>query len=312
MYKQVYDLIVFGGVCCDIVMSGVSRLPNPGEEIWAESMKFTVGGSFNVAAAAVRLGMKTALPCVIGNDILSDFVLTTAEQEGIDTGLFLQKKESWEQLSVVLNLGSDRAFVSYAADSLEKEQELYLEDISKKIKARIAVFGMSKNPIYRTIMQRLSKEGTIIVLDCSWNEEILKSEELREQIKCCDYFVPNLVEAQCITGKTEPKEAARELAGLTEHVIIKLGVEGAVHVTGNHIKWHPAADFGKVIDTTGAGDNFVAGMCYGLRNKESVDRCILYGLLCGSKSVLAEGGFTASMYESELQEILREQLEAIS
>lgn len=314
MQKQTYDLIVFGGVCCDIVMSGVQRLPNPGEEIWAKSMKLTVGGSFNVAAAAARLGMKTALPCVIGNDMLSEFILTTAEQEGIDTRLFQQKQEPCEQLSVVLNFGSDRAFVSYSANAAEKELEALINVIPDLVKAKTAVFGMSDKPLYQKIMQKMAKEGTAIVLDCSWNEEILKSNELKEQIRCCDYFLPNLVEAQCITGKSEPEEAARELARLAKHVVVKLGAEGAVYVHGDTVKWYPAVDFGKVIDTTGAGDNFAAGMCYGLINSESVDKCILYGLLCGSKSVLAEGGFTASMYESELKEISKAQqrLEAIS
>lgn len=307
MQNQTCDLIVFGGVCCDIVMSGIQKLPAPGEEIWAKSMKFTVGGAFNVAAAAVRLGLKTVLPCVIGTDLLSEFILTTAEQEGIDTRLFLKKPEPCEQLSVVLNFGSDRAFASYAASSAEKEMEGYIGKIAEKIEARTAVFGMSKKPIYRKAMEELAKKGTTILLDCSWDEEILKSEELKEQIRCCDYFLPNLAEAQCITGKTDPEEAARELAHLADRVVIKLGAEGVVYARGNDIKWHSAMNFGKVIDTTGAGDNFAAGMCYGMVNSESVDKCIFYGLLCGSKSVLAEGGFTASMYESELKQVSKEQ-----
>lgn len=314
MQKQIYDLIVFGGVCCDIVMSGIKRLPNPGEEIWAESMKFTAGGAFNVAAAAARLGLKTAMPCVIGTDMLSDFILTTAQQEGIDTRLFLRKQEPREQLSVVLNFGSDRALVSYAAEQAEREMELYLETLTQNIKAKTAVFGMSKKPLHRKLMQRMAEEGTSVILDCSWDEEVLKSEELKEQIRQCDYFLPNLVEAQCITGKSEPEDAARELARFADRVVVKLGAEGAVYAHEDSVKWYSAVDFGKVIDTTGAGDNFAAGMCYGVVNRESVDQCILYGLLCGSKSVLAEGGFTASMYESELKQITREhqKLEAIS
>lgn len=314
MQKQAYDLIVFGGVCCDIVMSGIKRLPNPGEEIWAESMKFTVGGAFNVAAAGARLGLKTAIPCVVGTDILSNFILTTAEQEGIDTGLFIQKQGPCEQLSVVLNFGSDRAFVSYAAESVEKEMEVHLETVTNNRKTKTAVFGMSKNPFYSRLMHRMAKDGTAVLLDCSWDEEILRSEELKEQIRQCNYFLPNLAEARYITGKTDPEEAARDLAALADRVVVKLGAEGAVYAHGDSVKWYPAVDFGKVIDTTGAGDNFAAGMCYGVVNHESVDQCIQYGLFCGSKSVLAEGGFTASMYESELKQMMRIQrgMKAIS
>lgn len=313
MLKE-YDLIVFGGVCCDIVMSGIRRLPNPGEEIWADSMKMTVGGSFNVAAAAARLNLRTGLPCILGSDMLSEFIKGTAEREGIDTSLFILTEDAYEQLSVVLNFGDDRAFVSYAADGKQKELDEYVEAIAKNLKVDTAVFGMSRNKKTQNAMRDLSAKGTKIVLDCCWDEDILRSEELKEQIKCCDYFLPNLSEARCITGMTEPKEAAVELAKLAANVIVKLGPDGAVYACGNKTKEYPAFDLGRVIDTTGAGDNFAAGFCYGLVKGESIDKCIIYGQICGSKSVIAVGGFTASLYESELDALSREQwlLEEIS
>lgn len=314
MKKQTYDLIVFGGVCCDIVMSGINRLPKPGEEIWAESMKITVGGTFNVAAAAARLNLKTGLPCLIGNDMLSKFILTTAEQEAIDTSLFLQTQEDYEQLSVVLNFGTDRAFVSYSADSRQKDLEHHILEIAENNPSKTVVFGMSTNPLYHQAMRKMKEQGSKIVLDCSWDEEVLRSDALKEQIRCCDYFMPNLAEAQCITGHQDADEAAKILSGITKNVIIKLGADGAVYACNGVIKRYSAIDLGRVIDTTGAGDNFAAGFCYGLVRGETVDKCILYGQLCGSKSVIAVGGFTASLYESELYSLFKESwvLEEIS
>ncbi len=313
MLKE-YDLIVFGGVCCDIVMSGIRRLPEPGEEIWADSMKLTVGGSFNVAAAAARLNLRTGLPCVLGSDMLSEFIKGTAEREGIDTSLFMLTEEAYEQLSVVLNFGSDRAFVSYAADGKQKELDEHIAAIAKNLKVDTAVFGMSKSRSCHNAMRELAAKGTKIVLDCCWDEEILRSEELKEQIKCCDYFLPNLDEARCITGLADPEMAAAELAKSASNVIVKLGPDGAVYMGGGIMKKYPAFDLGRVIDTTGAGDNFAAGFCYGLVKGEPIDKCIIYGQICGSKSVIAVGGFTASLYESELDALSREQwlLEEIS
>lgn len=309
-----YDLIVFGGVCCDIIMSGIRKLPNPGEEVWADSMKITVGGSFNVAAAAARLNLRTGLPCVLGSDMLSEFIKGTAQREGIDTSLFMLTEDEYEQLSVVLNFGSDRAFVSYAADGRQKELDEHIAAIVKNLTVDTAVFGMSKSRSTQDAMRELAEKRTKIVLDCCWNEEILRSEELKEQIRCCDYFLPNLSEAQCITGLMDPEEAALELAKLAANVIVKLGPDGAVYACQGKTKRYAAFDLGRVIDTTGAGDNFVAGFCYGLVKGEPVDKCIIYGQICGSKSVIAMGGFTASLYESELDALSREQwlLEEIS
>lgn len=306
MTEKNYDLIVFGGICCDIIMSGIKELPNPGEEIWANNMKMTVGGIFNVAAAAARLNLKTAIPCIIGQDILSTFIEKTAGEEGIETSLFLTEEGDYEQLSVVLNFGRDRSFISYAANHKMEALEIHMQSIADSIQTKTAVFGMTGSKIQYELMKKLKKAGSKILLDCSWDAEFLTSSMLLEQISMSDYFLPNLMEAQKITGQLDAKEAAMVLVQYTDNVIIKLGSQGVLFANKDQIKTYPAIDLGKALDTTGAGDNFIAGFCYGLVKDESIENCITFGQCCASKSVLTLGGFTSSLHESELSLILDE------
>lgn len=302
--REKFDLVVFGGICCDLIFSGVERLPNPGEEIWAEQMKVTVGGAFNVAAAATRLNMKTGIPCIYGTDVFSNFIHNAAMEEGMDTRLFLRSAQPYMQASVVLNFGSDRAFVSYAENEKAHELEQYIEEIADQVPMKAAVFGMTDKENYLELMKKLRRKGTKVILDCSWDEKMLGSDFLREQIMNSDYFLPNLAEARLITGEQEPEAAIRKLQDYTKTAVIKLGKEGVISTDGQNIVRYEAVDLGKVVDTTGAGDNFVAGFTYGVINGKSLEECILYGQLCGSKSTVAVGGFTASLYESELQDLV--------
>jgi len=55
------DVFVWGTVFLDIIFTGLDRLPDGGEEIWADGMGSCPGGIANLAVAARRLGLRTSL-----------------------------------------------------------------------------------------------------------------------------------------------------------------------------------------------------------------------------------------------------------
>jgi sugar/nucleoside kinase (ribokinase family) len=72
-------------------------------------------------------------------------------------------------------------------------------------------------------------------------------------------LLPNAEEARLLTGCTDPAEAARALAARHPVVVVSLGADGALWAAGDvllHRPAHPA----DVVDTTGAGDAFAAGL----------------------------------------------------
>ena len=77
-----------------------------------------------------------------------------------------------------------------------------------------------------------------------------------------DVFCPNLREAEAITGEAHPPRAADALldAGVNEVVAITLGEEGCYVKPAGGLGEHIARQEAPAVDTTGAGDAFVAGM----------------------------------------------------
>jgi sugar/nucleoside kinase (ribokinase family) len=72
-------------------------------------------------------------------------------------------------------------------------------------------------------------------------------------------LLPNEDEAWLLTGAPDAEDAARLLAARYPIVVVKLGAAGALWASGDvlvHRPAHPAT----VVDTTGAGDAFAAGL----------------------------------------------------
>jgi ribokinase len=83
-------------------------------------------------------------------------------------------------------------------------------------------------------------------------------------------LLPNADEARLLTGCTDAEEAARALAARHEIVAVSLGADGAFWASGEvlvHRPAHPTV----VVDTTGAGDAFAAGLLAAWLGDPSVD-----------------------------------------
>ena len=87
----------------------------------------------------------------------------------------------------------------------------------------------------------------------------------------------NLREARCIDPAFTPALAPEAFAGLnkaldTQRIVVKLGAEGAIFQQGSRIT-QARANKVNVVDTTGAGDSFLAAFCLaGLDNPEAALR----------------------------------------
>ncbi|HCD83594.1 MAG TPA: ribokinase, partial [Agrobacterium sp.] len=101
--------------------------------------------------------------------------------------------------------------------------------------------------------------------------------------------LPNLEEAEAITGHSDPKAAIRALSDAFPVVALKGGAQGA-WVSAQAGLHHAAAKSVPVIDTTGAGDAFNAGFIDAWLRREGEKQCLEAGVAAGSLAVQATGG----------------------
>ena len=82
-------------------------------------------------------------------------------------------------------------------------------------------------------------------------------------------------------------------------VLVTLGKEGVIAWHDGTVKHYPAASV-ECVDTTGAGDAFVAGLLYGLAAGQELVPVIALAQRCGALATTAKGAMTALPYHHEL------------
>ena len=96
--------------------------------------------------------------------------------------------------------------------------------------------------------------------------------------KYVDVVFANEEEARAFTGK-EAEEALIELGKLCEIAVVKMGKRGSAILYQGERTFVESMEVSHVIDTTGAGDFYAAGVMYGLLNDWNMERCAQAGSL---------------------------------
>jgi sugar/nucleoside kinase (ribokinase family) len=139
------------------------------------------------------------------------------------------------------------------------------------------------------LVARAKASGLSVSLDPSWDASLIYDKGLLRACAGVDVFLPNLEEAEAITGHSEPETAIRRLAEAFPMVALKGGAEGAWVSSAAGIQ-RKAAQKVPVVDTTGAGDAFNAGFLDTWLQGQNEQQCLEAGIAAGSLAVQAAGG----------------------
>src|SRR5690606_26645910 len=119
------DLARSGTVFFDIVLTGLASPPSSGTEVSAQGMGSCPGGVANMAVAASRLGLRTAVAAAFGEDVYGDFCWETlANQEMVDLSASRRIPNWHSPFTVSLAYRGDRSMVTHEHPSPNGECQL--------------------------------------------------------------------------------------------------------------------------------------------------------------------------------------------
>jgi sugar/nucleoside kinase (ribokinase family) len=296
-----YDVVIAGDVYCDLVFTGLPRLPVLGEELFSADFDMLAGGVFTTAVTLHRLGMSIGLFCHVGNDPFSRFTLEAMEEEGLDTALVQKFDRPMRTLTASMSFAEDRSFVSFADPRpLEPSPA---ETLAACRFRHLHVSWLGQLWDQPGLVEVARKQGASISLDCQCCPEVMARPDVSGKLGLVDIFMPNMVEALQITGAEDPEAALRKLAGWTRSAIVKLGSAGVI-ACREGTRYELAAMPVDVADTTGAGDAFAGGVMFGMLSGMSFEDAIRAGTICGGLSASARGGATRVPRRAELEELM--------
>lgn len=267
----------------------------PIERIYPHDHEAGPAGFPRSPAKHLRRYLVSAVPCLrpvallakLGTDTFSRAIGEKMQQSGVDLQFLEHSADAGPQVTVATVVGHDRAFLTRragtalpstleAAFAWEKARHLHIAEFAT----------LHEMP---ALISHAKDNGLSVSLDPSWDASLIYDKGLLRACAGVDVFLPNLEEAEAITGHADPEAALTALSGAFPVVALKGGAQGAwvSSPAGFH---YAAAKKVPVVDTTGAGDAFNAGFIDAWLRREEEKLCLEAGVAAGSLAVQAAGG----------------------
>jgi sugar/nucleoside kinase (ribokinase family) len=287
-----HDLVVLGDCNPDLVLTGDVE-PRFGQvEKVVDGGALRLGGSASiVAAGAARLGLRTVLVAVVGDDALGRAQREALERRDVDTTALVVDPERPTGVTVVLSRGEDRAMLT-ALGTIDRLSGELVDRALLTAARHVHVAAYFLQPRLREdlpdLLRAARQAGATTSLDTNWDPSGAWDGGLMEVLPLVDVFLPNLAEACAISGEHDADAAAAALARSVGTVAVKLGPAGAIARAGDESARAAALEI-EVVDTTGAGDSFDAGFLTGRLRGWPLQDCLRLACACGSLSNRAGG-----------------------
>lgn len=311
--SEVFDVITIGRVGVDVYPHQIGV----GLEDVTSFGKFLGGSATNVAVAAAKYGLKSAVITRTGNDPFGKFIHEELVRLGV-SDKFVSSVEGLPTPVVFCEIFPPDNFPLYfyrepkAPDLVINQNELDLDAISNAKIYWATVTGLSQEPS-RTAHQvawtaRNRKAHTILDLDYRpmfWSSPELASEQVAKALDKVTIAIGNKEECEVAVGETEPMRAADALLerGL-EIAVVKQGPKGVLAKTRSETVEVPPY-FVDVVNGLGAGDSFGGAFCYGLLQGWELERILKFANVAGAIVASRLECSTAMPTFEEVEDVLK-------
>jgi ribokinase len=253
-------VVVLGDVMVDVV-TRLSGPVAPGSDSPAE-ISFEGGGqAANTAAWLAVAGATVTLVARVGDDAAGRAAAEELSGLGVEARLACDPALPTGTVVVLVGKDGERTmFPDAGANGALAPEDLQgdlLEAGSHLHVAGYALLRDGSRAAALSAVERAGAAGMTVSVDPS--SAALLAGGVEQLGNGVALLLPNAPEAAALTGLDEPAAAARALAESFPEVVVTLGEEGALWTDGDRVL-RVGAELAEVVDTTGAGDAFAAGL----------------------------------------------------
>ncbi len=302
--ESTIDCVVCGSCVVDLLTRPVA-LDKPiggGVLYQTDPVVLTAGGiTCNSGITMARMGMRTAVLSYVGDDAWAPVVRDLLRREGLDDAALLTHPTAATSTTVVaIDPSGERSFFHCVGAPKLLDAHAVLGQLQLIARSRFFLIG------YYSLMPNLEGDlprvlaairaaGCRTAMDAAGSGGAMQPLDLI--LPHLDVYVPSRSEAEHQTGLTDPQAMIDLYRGCGAPGVlgVKLGGTRGVLLSDRpgqyvHVESCPAP--GPVLDTTGAGDSFYAGLLTGLIKGLSLHDAGRLGCAAGACCVTALGGCT--------------------
>jgi sugar/nucleoside kinase (ribokinase family) len=255
-------VVVVGDIATDVV-AVLSGEPAPGSDRAAAIRTRGGGAGANVAVHLGRLGVPVTLAGCVGDDAAATTLLAELDAAGVTcavrsvrggvTGTIVSLVEPGGQRSMLADRGANLELAPADVPALPPGAHLHLSGYTL-LDPRPRTAGLAA-------LAAAASAGATTSVDPASTGPLTAYgvDRWLADTAGVTLVLPNADEARLLTGCADAADAALALAGRHRAVAVTLGAEGALWCSGEHLVHRPAPPT-RVVDTTGAGDAFTAGL----------------------------------------------------
>ena len=281
---------VLGAHILDVLGLPVGAIPPGQGSVRLSEIRATAAGTAaGTGVDLAKLGASVVAIGALGDDLLGDMVVAAMARHGVDTS-GLSRKRAAQTSATILPIRANGERPALHVPGATPLLELADVDLDRVRGSRALLIGApdALGPIVEdglpAVMNAAQQGGALVAVDVLHPGRPRDFERLTPLLASADWFAPNADQLLALTGRDDLAAAIKDVLALgTYGVAVTLGAAGCLVAIRDHAApvYLPAIAV-NVVDTTGCGDGFTAGLLAGLLLGATPVDAAWLGIACGS------------------------------
>ncbi|MGN7797781.1 5-dehydro-2-deoxygluconokinase [Leifsonia sp. 22587] len=279
--------------------------------------KYLGGSATNVAIAAARHGLRSAVITATGDDPFGRYARRELRRLGVDDRFVGTDPTLKTPITFCEIFPPDHFPLYFYRDPIAPDLAITAEQLDLDAIARARIFwatvtGLSREPSRTAHLAAWEARGraplTVLDLDYRpmfWDSAEAASTQVGRALEHVTVAVGNREECEVAVGEADPVRAADALLERgVELAVVKQGPRGVLAKTRTETVEVPPYAV-QVVNGLGAGDGFGGALCYGLLQDWSLERVIRFANIAGAIVATRRECSTAMPTTTEVEDVLK-------
>ncbi|RME99980.1 MAG: carbohydrate kinase family protein [Chloroflexi bacterium] len=309
------DIVVIGDINVDVIFT-IPAYPLPGNEALASSVQLHGGGSaVNTAIALANMDMNVGFIGRVGKDPLANQVLDDLKNAGVDCSqVQVDPSVNTGMIFIAVTEDGERTmFGARGANSFTQTAEIDPGYFNSCRWIHLSSYSFLAHHQYETVLAALdiaeNSLYTRVSMDIGTEPAVRAKSRILELLPRIDVILPNETEVILMGQGQSLHESLDNLLKQTSStaIVTKRGSKGSLLAVGDKRIEFPAFDV-QTKDTTGAGDNFNAGVVLGRLVGLSWEASTALGNALGGLATTRTGAAAAFLNRNDVARLIDQHL----
>ena len=311
--------LCLGIAVTDTYAKSIDKIPKWDTLGTFDEVKYGAGGcAVNTAINLNSLGINCGVSAAIGKDLNGEFIIDQLKKRKIDTANIIKTKNNTAiTFAMISSNGKRRYLTNWGANDIFSIKDLVFSNIQKYSLIHLCgTFAMKtfdgKQTLEFVKKIKKNKSKILISMDTIFNTKVNCLKLIKDLFPYIDIFFPSIEELTLITGYNSIKKNIDFLKATKIPLTgIKMGKEGSIFIHNNNASYCSPFRV-KVIDTSGAGDAFMAGLIFATLSEYSLNYSMIFSSACAANNIQHVGASGNVPYFNKVEKFINENLNSVT